>query len=120
EGRGVTEYKPLLDEAINLARHRPEACVILQRPQAEAAMTAGRDHDWMHVVAAATAADCVPVPATDPLYILYTSGTTGLPKGVVRDNGGHAVALAWSVPNVYHAPPRDRQRAAPPRRRAGG
>jgi propionyl-CoA synthetase len=107
EGARVIPYKPLLDEAIGLARHRPEACLILQRPQAEATMVDGRDHDWTEEAVGATPAACVPVRATDPLYILYTSGTTGLPKGVVRDNGGHAVALQWSMPNVYGVRPGD-------------
>jgi propionyl-CoA synthetase len=101
EGSRVIEYKPILDRAIELARHQPEHCVIRQRPQAEAALTAGRDLDWASAVASAAPADCVPVAATDPLYILYTSGTTAKPKGVVRDNGGHAVALRWSMDNVY-------------------
>jgi propionyl-CoA synthetase len=97
----VVEYKPILDRAIDLAQHKPDRCVILQRPQAVAALTAGRDLDWESAVAGAEAVDCVPVAATDPLYILYTSGTTARPKGVVRDNGGHAVALRWSMDNIY-------------------
>ena len=105
----VIPYKPLLDAAIDLSSAKPEACLILQRPQLEAPMVAGRDHDWATLVAAAKrankGADCVPVAATDPLYILYTSGTTGRPKGVVRDNGGHMVALKWSMKNVYGVEP---------------
>jgi len=101
----VVEYKPILDRAIELATHKPEFCVILQRPQAIAAMTPGRDLDWEHAVAGAAPADCVPVAATDPLYILYTSGTTARPKGVVRDNGGHAVALRWSMEHIYDTGP---------------
>ncbi|HEX9063626.1 MAG TPA: propionyl-CoA synthetase [Streptosporangiaceae bacterium] len=97
----VIEYKPMLDRAIELATRKPERCVIVQRPQARAAMTPGLDVDWADAMAAAQPAGCVPVAATDPLYILYTSGTTAKPKGVVRDNGGHAVALAWSMRNVY-------------------
>ena len=105
EGARVIPYKPLLDDAINLAKHKPQACMILQRPQCEAPMIAGRDHDWRKVwenaVNYAKTSECVPVAATDPLYILYTSGTTGIPKGVVRDNGGHMVALKWSMQNLY-------------------
>ena len=106
----VVQYKPLLDAAIDLAAAKPEACLILQRPQFEAPMVAGRDHDWAALrdkalVWAKSAYDCVPVAATDPLYILYTSGTTGQPKGVVRDNGGHMVALKWSMKNLYGVEP---------------
>ncbi len=101
----VIAYKPILDQAIDLAQHKPEHCVILQRPQALAALTAGRDLDWAKAVAGAEPADCVPVAATDPLYILYTSGTTAKPKGVVRDNGGHAVVLRWSMDNIYDTKP---------------
>jgi propionyl-CoA synthetase len=107
-GRVVT-YKNLLDEAIRLAQSKPQSCIILQRPQAQATLVAGRDHDWAEVrgkaIAAGKTAPCVPVAATDPLYILYTSGTTGQPKGVVRDNGGHMVALRWSMRYLYGVEP---------------
>ncbi|MBX6367684.1 MAG: propionyl-CoA synthetase [Rhodospirillales bacterium] len=101
EVQRIVPYKPLLDGAIELARWKPSACVILQRPQGKAALTPGRDHDWEEWEAGASPADCVMVEATDPLYILYTSGTTGQPKGIVRDTGGYAVSLPWSMKNVY-------------------
>ncbi|MFU8896860.1 MAG: propionyl-CoA synthetase [Gammaproteobacteria bacterium] len=105
EGSRVIAYKPLLDEAIRSADHKPAHCVILARPEAPSDRLEGRDLDWAELEAESTPADCLPVAATDPLYILYTSGTTGLPKGVVRDNGGHAVALAWSMDHVYGVQP---------------
>ncbi|MCP4359855.1 MAG: propionyl-CoA synthetase [Chloroflexi bacterium] len=107
EVKRIVEYKPLLDKAIELAQFKPEKCLIFQRPQATATFIEGRDFDWQEALATADAAPCVPVAATDPLYILYTSGTTGIPKGVVRDNGGHLVALKWSMKHIFNADPGD-------------
>jgi propionyl-CoA synthetase len=104
----VIPYKPLLDGALKLASHEPEGCLVLQRPMMEAVLEPRRDVEWTAALEAAEPVrECVPVLATDPLYILYTSGTTGKPKGVVHDNGGYAVALAWSMPHIYGAAPGD-------------
>jgi propionyl-CoA synthetase len=109
EGVRVVSYKPLLDEAIRLAAHKPDACLVLQRPQAAAELTDGRDLDWAVLVATAKkdgrSSDCAVMAATDPLYVLYTSGTTGIPKGVMRDTGGYLVALKWSMKGLYGVEP---------------
>ena len=111
EPRRVVEYKPMLDAALDRSSHKPESVVVLQREQARAAVgerdTEWEELDWAELVADAEPAGCVEVAATDPLYVLYTSGTTGRPKGIVRDNGGHAVALRWSLENVFGIGPGD-------------
>ncbi len=107
EPNRLVEYKPLLDEAITTATHQVASTVILQRDQLQAELIAGRDHDWQEVMQNATPADCVPVKSTDPLYILYTSGTTGQPKGVMRDTGGSVVSLKWSMSAIYDTDPGD-------------
>ena len=101
----VAPYKPMVDKALALARHKPDRCIVLQRPQHRAELTTGRDVEWDEAHERARPADCVPVGANDPLYILYTSGTTGRPKGIVRENGGHAVALKWSMKNIFDVDP---------------
>ncbi len=107
EIKRLIEYKPMVDKAIAEAHHKPEKCIIFQRHLVKASMNLGRDLDWNELMASAHPVGCTPVAATDPLYILYTSGTTGKPKGVVRDNGGHAVALRWSMEHIYGVKPGD-------------
>ena len=99
------DYKTLLDDALKMASHPVSGCAIFQRPQMPCQLTPKRDCEWEEFIAAGKPAPCVPVSATDPLYILYTSGTTGKPKGIMRDNGGHAVALKWTMRNIYDTAP---------------
>jgi len=113
----LVKYKPLLDAAIEMAEAKPQCCIVLQRAMLEAELDPDRDIEWNAALAGATPAACVSVDATDPLYILYTSGTTGQPKGIVRDNGGHAVALAWTMKNIYDVDPG--RSTEPPRTSAG-
>ncbi|CAN2041683.1 propionyl-CoA synthetase [Candidatus Magnetomoraceae bacterium gMMP-15] len=107
EGSKVLPYKPMLNQAIDMVEDKPEKCIIFQRPQAKSELIDGRDVDWAEAMKTAEPHDCVPVLATDPLYILYTSGTTGQPKGVVRDNGGHVVSLKWTMKSIYNIDPGD-------------
>ena len=107
EGKKTLAYKPLVDSAIEQSSHKPEKCIIFQRDFIQAELSKERDVEWQTIVETAKPVDCVPVAATDPLYILYTSGTTGMPKGVMRDNGGHAVAMHWTMKNIYNVEPGD-------------
>ncbi len=107
EGKKTLAYKPLVDSAIEQSDHKPEKCIVFQRDCVTAELQPGRDLNWTDIIQDAEPAECVAVKATDPLYILYTSGTTGMPKGVMRDNGGHAVALKWSMKNIYNVNPGD-------------
>ena len=107
KAKKILAYKPLIDAAIEQSEHKPEKTIVFQRDFLQADLGQPGDLDWQELVKDAEPADCVPVAATDPLYILYTSGTTGMPKGVLRDNGGHAVALHWSMKNIYNVQPGD-------------